>query len=95
MRLDPFFSFHRWTQGGNDNIKALVEHAFQTDKAGNISVTRTLGLRRLDIKDEQWLKAMEAIADSISITGSKTYLRLYQRNNKDVMEQISLDIANG
>ena len=38
---------------------------------------------------------MEAIADSISITGSKTYLRLYQRNNKDVMEQISLDIANG
>ncbi|NQY38345.1 MAG: DUF3164 family protein [Alteromonadaceae bacterium] len=86
---------HRWTQGGNDNIKALVEHAFQTDKAGNISVTRILGLRRLAIKDEQWLKAMEAIADSISITGSKTYLRLYQRNNKDVMEQISLDIANG
>ncbi len=85
---------HRWTQGGNDNIKALVEHAFQTDKEGNISVTRILGLRRLDIKDEQWLKAMEAIADSISITGSKTYLRLYLRNTKDALEQISLDIAN-
>ena len=38
---------------------------------------------------------MEAIADSIIITGSKTYFRLYQRNLKDVMEQISLDIANG
>ena len=85
---------HRWTEGGNDNVKALVEHAFQTDKEGNISVTRILGLRRLDIKDEQWLKAMEAIADSISITGSKTYLRLYQRNARDAMEQISLDIAN-
>ncbi len=85
---------HEWTQGGNDNIKALIEHAFQTDKEGNISVTRILGLRRLDIEDEQWLKAMEAIADSISITGSKTYLRLYQRNAKDAMEQISLDIAN-
>jgi len=85
---------HEWTQGGNDNIKALVEHAFQTDKEGNISVTRILGLRRLDIEDEQWLKAMEAIADSISITGSKTYLRLYQRNAKDTMEQISLDIAS-
>ncbi|KGJ86417.1 DUF3164 family protein [Colwellia psychrerythraea] len=85
---------HEWTQGGNDNIKALVEHAFQTDKEGNISVTRILGLRRLDIEDEQWLKAMEAIADSISITGSKTYLRLYQRNAKDAMAQISLDIAS-
>jgi len=85
---------HEWTKGGNDNIKALVEHAFQTDKEGNISVTRILGLRRLDIEDEQWLKAMEAIADSISITGSKTYLRLYQRNAKDAMEQISLDIAS-
>ena len=85
---------HRWTEGGNDNIKALVEHAFQTDKEGNISVTRILGLRRLEIKDEQWLKAMEAIADSISITGSKTYLRLYKRNDKDALEQVSLDIAN-
>ena len=85
---------HEWTKGGNDNIKALVEHAFQTDKEGNISVTRILGLRRLDITDEKWVKAMEAIADSISITGSKTYLRLYQRNEKDTMAQISLDIAS-
>lgn len=85
---------HRWTEGGNDNIKALVEHAFQTDKEGNISVTRILGLRRLDIKDQQWLSAMEAIADSISITGSKTYIRLYQRNAKDAMEQISLNISD-
>jgi len=85
---------HEWTKGGNDNIKALVEHAFQTDKEGNISVTRILGLRRLDIDDEQWLKAMEAIADSISITGSKTYLRLYKRDERDTLKQISLDIAN-
>lgn len=85
---------HRWSEGSDDNIKALVDHAFQTDKEGNISVTRILGLRRLDIKDEQWLKGMEAIADSINITGSKVYLRFYQRPNDDSkLQQLPLDIA--
>ncbi len=86
---------HRWSEGSNDNIKALVEHAFQTDKQGNISVSRILGLRRLDIKDTQWLEAMEAIADSISISGSKTYLRFYQREqDHEFMHQVCLDLAN-
>jgi len=84
---------HRWSQGSNDNIKALVEHAFQTDKEGNISVTRILGLRKLDIKDDVWREAMEAIADSLTITGSKTYLRVYKRNEDESSELISLDLA--
>ena len=37
---------HAWAEGANDNIKALVNHAFQTDKEGKINTSRVLGLLR-------------------------------------------------
>lgn len=73
---------HRWAAGANDNIKALVNHAFQTDKTGQINTARVLALRQLDIKDEEWLRAMQAIADSIQTLSSKPYVRFYERDDK-------------
>ena len=73
---------HRWAQGANDNIRALVNHAFQTDKTGKINTDRVLSLRQLDIKDEEWLRAMQAIADSIQTLSSKPYVRFYERDNQ-------------
>ena len=73
---------HRWAQGANDNIRALVNHAFQTDKTGKINTDRVLSLRQLDIKDEEWLRAMQAIADSIQTLSSKPYVRFYERDDK-------------
>lgn len=85
---------HRWTENTGSEIKALVEQAFQVDKQGNLSTTRILGLRRIKIDDEQWNKAMEAIADSIQVTGSKSYIRLYERvGDTNQFQPISLDIA--
>lgn len=85
---------HRWAEGSAAEIRALVEHAFQVDKEGNISTGRVLGLRRLSIDDEQWNQAMAAIADSIQITGSQTYIRLYERvGQSDQWRAIPLDIA--
>ena len=84
----------RWAAGTRPEIRALVDHAFQTDSAGNISTTRVLGLKQLDIQDEQWRKAMQAITDSIQITGSKAYLRIYKRiEGTDQWQSIPLDIA--
>lgn len=73
---------HRWAAGANDNIRALVNHAFQTDKTGQINTARVLALRQLDIKDEEWLRAMQAIADSIQTLSSKPYVRFYERDDK-------------
>jgi len=70
-----------WAQGSNDNIRVLVNHAFQTDKLGKINTDRVLALRQLDIKDATWLQAMNAIADSIQTAGSKPYVRFYKRND--------------
>jgi hypothetical protein len=85
---------HRWASETNDNIKALVEHAFQVDKEGKLNTSRILGLRRLDIDDPKWQEAMQAIDDSIRVEASKTYLRLYERNEvTGKYDAIPLDIA--
>lgn len=84
---------HEWSAGANDNIKALVQHAFQTDKEGKINTGRVLGLRRLDIRDAKWLSAMQAISDSVQVAGSKPYVRIYKRNANDAYVPVPLDIA--
>lgn len=71
----------RWGKGSNDNIKALVNHAFRVDKVGNVSVSAILKLRQVEIDDEQWVAAMKLIADSMHALSSVAYLRFYQRND--------------
>ncbi len=82
-----------WTQGTRSEIQALIDQAFQVDKEGKISTTRILGLRRLDITDERWLGAMQAIGDSIQVTGTKSYVRIYERQESGAYTAIPLDMA--
>lgn len=86
---------HEWTEGSRSEIKALVEHAFQTDKEGKINTGRILELTRLAIDHPKWKKAMEAIRDSIQVVSSKSYIRLYTRPEKiKKYQQLALDIAS-
>lgn len=82
-----------WTAGARPELKALVDNAFQVDKAGKINTGRVLGLRKLDIKDPKWLKAMEAIQDSITVTETKEYIRIYRRNKDGDYDLVNLDVA--
>lgn len=83
-----------WTEGSNDKIKALINEAFQVDKEGNVNTGRILALRRLAIEDPKWSTAMRAIVDSIRVTGSKPYVRLYERDEQtEEYRAISLDLA--
>lgn len=85
---------HEWAQDADDNIKVLVNHAFQTDKEGKINTGRVLGLRRLEIRDAKWKSAMQAIADSIQTASTKPYVRFYKRNDiTGDYQPISLDVA--
>lgn len=85
---------HAWAAGANDNIQALINHAFQTDKEGKINTARVLSLRRLDIRDEKWQQAMQAIADSMQTASTKPYIRFYQRDEQSgEYLPISLDVA--
>jgi hypothetical protein len=84
----------KWTEGSRSELKALINNAFQVDKQGKINTGRILGLRRLEITDPTWEKAMQAISDSLQVVGSKTYIRVYQRQEPDGRwEPVSLDVA--
>jgi hypothetical protein len=83
----------KWSDGSRNEIRILVQDAFQVDKTGKVSTARVLGLRRLDIHDPDWQKAMTAITESIQISGSKQYLRFYERNEQGEYIQIPLDVA--
>ena len=84
----------RWSEGSQPEIKVLINDAFQVDKAGNINTGRVLGLRRLDIKDEEWNCAMRAIGEALQVAGSRSYIRVYERvGSSDKYQQIALDLA--
>ena len=82
-----------WTEGSRDELKALINDAFQVDKEGRINTGRVLGLRRLNIKDARWLQAMQAVSDSLRVAGSKTYVRVYERRSDGKYIPIALDMA--
>ncbi len=83
-----------WTEGSRTEIQALINDAFQVDKEGRINTNRILGLRRLNITEERWLKAMEAIGNSLTTVGSTTYVRAYKRDKNGKPQSISVDMAN-
>lgn len=83
-----------WTAGASMEIKALIDRAFEVDKEGRLNTGRILTLRRVNIDDDRWHQAMQAISDSIQVVGSKSYVRVYRRKgDSDVYEQVALDIA--
>ncbi|PZP10064.1 MAG: sulfate transporter [Sphingomonas hengshuiensis] len=83
-----------WSSGARSEIRALVEHAFQVDKEGQINRAALFQLRRLDIDDAQWRAAMTALGDAIRVIGSRQYLRVQVRNSpRDRWTTIPLDLA--
>ncbi|MNZ56465.1 hypothetical protein D3C78_744120 [compost metagenome] len=83
-----------WTADARPELAVLVNDAFCVDTKGEIRTARVLALRRLDITDERWLRAMDAIGDACQVAGSKSYIRVYERvGDSDQYRAISLDIA--
>jgi len=89
-----------WSKDGNQNIRALVEHAFQVNKEGSIDTARVLSLRSVNMKNEKgevdptWIKAMAAIADAVMVKSTASYVRFYEENPvTGKLETISLDFA--
>lgn len=83
-----------WSADARPELKVIVDRAFKTDKDGNVNTAAVLDLRRLEINDTRWKKAMEAIADALTVTGTKSYVRFYERTAPDApMKAVSLDLA--
>jgi Protein of unknown function (DUF3164). len=83
-----------WTEDARPEIRSLVNQAFEVDKEGNVSPAKVLPLLRLEINDERWHRAMDAIRDSLNVQYSKQYIRFHRRSGPDAKWQaIPLDIA--
>jgi len=83
-----------WTQDSGSEVQALVDYAFELDREGRINVGRILGLRRLQIEDANWRQAMDMIGDSLTVTGTTAYFRLYERDGEDgPWRAVPLDLA--
>lgn len=72
----------RWSDGTSPELRSIVNDAFQVDKAG-----------RINIDDEEWQRAMQAISDSVQVISSKTYIRFYERQADGSYQQMNLSIA--
>jgi len=83
----------RWSDGSSAELRTIVNDAFQVDKAGRINTRRILGLRRINIEDETWQQAMQAISDSVQVINSKAYVRFYERQPDGSYQQLNLSIA--
>lgn len=83
-----------WTADAVPELKALVTRAFESDRGGDLRVQRILELRRLEITDERWKRAMQALDDAIKVDGTAGYIRLYRRAGANEQWQaICLDLA--
>lgn len=82
-----------WTEGARTELRTLVNNAFRVDQDGNIKTGEVLSLRRLQFEDPRWTKAMTAISDAVTVVGSKTYVRFYERDERGQYLSISLDVA--
>lgn len=83
-----------WAAGGNDKLVTIANHAFRRDSEGQVNPKALLGLKRYNFEDERWLRAMQAIDDSIRIVGSKRFIHFRWRDKPDGKWQpIALNIA--
>lgn len=83
-----------WGAQSHEAIRALVNRVFSVEKEGQINRAELFSLLRLDVTDERWLRAMEAIRDAIRVTGTKAYVRFYEREAPDARwNAVTIDLA--
>ena len=70
-----------------------MEQAFQINKEGRINTNAILSLRRHNIDDARWQRAMQAISDSLQVQDSKAYVRLYKRDSTGKYNAVPLDMS--
>jgi hypothetical protein len=72
-----------WSADSSANLRTIVNRAFAVDQQGKINKAELFSILRLEIDDERWKRAMGAIRDSIRVTGTKEYVRFYERPTAD------------
>jgi len=84
-----------WAATASPEIQTIVTRAFNTDQEGQVSRSDVLMLLRLNITDERWLRAMDAIRSAQRPRSTKEYVRFGTRDSADSDDwtSITIDLA--
>lgn len=83
-----------WSADAGDELRIIVNRAFQVDREGRINRAEIFMLLRAQIDDPRWTRAMDAVRDSIRVIGAKAYLTFHRRTSAEAAwESISIDLA--
>lgn len=83
-----------WGADSHEALRSLVTNVFSVEKEGQINRGELFSLLALDVADERWQRAMEAIRDSIRVIGTKAYLRFRIREDaNDNWSTVTIDLA--
>lgn len=83
-----------WASGSGAELRAIVNNAFSVEKEGQINRAELFRLMQVNITDERWVRAMEAIRGSMRVIGSREYIRFYRREHlKADWQAVTLDLA--
>lgn len=83
-----------WQGGADPKLVALVENAFQVDQEGQVNRSNLLYLLRLNIEDEKWVRAMDAIRDAERPAGTKEYVQIHVRDQIGApWRHVTIDLA--
>jgi len=82
-------------EANSQALKAIIHEAFNMDKKGNINRYMLHRIMRANIKDADWVQAMELIKESEQAVSSKQYIMFRFRDDptKD-WETLSLNFAS-
>lgn len=84
-----------WSNGADAKIVAIVNRAFNVDQEGTINRAEIFTLLRVEIADDRWRRAMDAIHESIRVIGSTTYIRFYTRPSPTAKwAGVTIDLAS-
>ncbi len=83
-----------WSENSNDNLKAIINEAFQVDKRGQLARYRIFALRRYKIKDPIWKEAMELIDKAITVTSTKQYISFSVRDEAGNYNKVVLNFSS-
>ncbi len=79
---------------GEQDIVTIIRAAFKPNAGGMLARSRVMGLFRLNIKAEKWLRAMDLLRECQFVKSGKTYLYVETRQTAaSDFEMIPLDIA--
>ena len=78
----------------DDDFAVIIRNVFAPTSNGMLSRSRVLSLLRYNVRNAEWLRAMDMIRESISSHRGKTLLSVSHKSSRDAdWDNVQLDVA--